>query len=89
MKKEPQQVSPYPIRLTAELKEKLKQSAKENGRSLNAEMLIRLDSSFNQNTEQHFIDSINVDKKNAKRYIKQVIQELLEEIEKSKKSTKK
>ena len=84
MKKETQQVSPYPIRLTAELKEKLKESAKRNGRSLNAEMLIRLDASFNQNTEQHFIDSIDVDKQNTKKYLKQLIQELLDEIEESK-----
>lgn len=40
------QVSPYPIRLTLELREKLEESARASGRSLNAEMLLRLDASY-------------------------------------------
>lgn len=51
MKKEKQQVNPYPIRLTASLKERLQVSAKNNGRSLNAEMLLRLESTFNYDLE--------------------------------------
>jgi hypothetical protein len=51
MKKEKQQVNPYPIRLTASLKERLQVSAKNNGRSLNAEMLLRLESTFNDDLE--------------------------------------
>lgn len=46
MSKENQQVNPYPIRLTKELKAKLEESAKQHGRSLNAEMLLRLEASF-------------------------------------------
>lgn len=46
MSNESQQVNPYPIRLTPELKVKLQASAKANGRSLNAEMLLRLEASF-------------------------------------------
>ncbi|OQX15723.1 MAG: hypothetical protein BWK73_05810 [Thiothrix lacustris] len=46
MSKEPQQVNPYPIRLTKELREKLDTAAKAAGRSLNAEMLLRLEASF-------------------------------------------
>lgn len=46
MSKENQQVNPYPIRLTKELKVKLEESAKQHGRSLNAEMLLRLEASF-------------------------------------------
>jgi len=84
MSKEQQQVNPYPIRLTAELKEKLKDSAKTNGRSLNAEMLIRLDASFNINTEQHFIDSIDIDKPNTEKVLKKLIEEILDKREESK-----
>ncbi len=46
MSKESQQVNPYPIRLTKELRAKLEASAKDAGRSLNAEMLMRLEASF-------------------------------------------
>lgn len=46
MSKENQQVNPYPIRLTKELKVKLEESAKLHGRSLNAEMILRLEASF-------------------------------------------
>ena len=40
------QVHPYPVRLTPELREKLEDAAKTAGRSLNAEMLLRLEASF-------------------------------------------
>lgn len=51
MKKDKQQVNPYPIRLTLGLREKLQDSAQKNGRSLNAEMLLRLESTFNYDLE--------------------------------------
>lgn len=47
-----QQATPYPIRLTADLKEKLKKSAKANGRSLNAEMTFRINASFDDKKEE-------------------------------------
>lgn len=50
-----QQVNPYPIRLPKELREKLEAVAKANGRSLNAEMLLRLEASLREeegNTEK-------------------------------------
>jgi hypothetical protein len=40
------QVSPYPVRLTPELREQLENAARAGGRSLNAEMLLRLEASF-------------------------------------------
>ncbi|OQX04483.1 MAG: hypothetical protein BWK73_36070 [Thiothrix lacustris] len=46
MSKEYQQVNPYPIRLTKELRERLEASAKEASRSLNAEMIRRLEASY-------------------------------------------
>ncbi|HFC92282.1 MAG TPA: Arc family DNA-binding protein [Leucothrix mucor] len=51
MKKDKQQVNPYPIRLTLGLREKLQDSANKNGRSLNAEMLLRLEATFNYDLE--------------------------------------
>ena len=46
------QVSPYPVRLTPELREKLEESARTAGRSLNAEMMLRLEASF--------VDAVNI-----------------------------
>ena len=46
MSKEDQRIHPYPVRLTKELREKLDAAAKAAGRSLNAEMLLRLEASF-------------------------------------------
>ena len=46
MTKEDSRIHPYPIRLTRELREQLETIAKANGRSLNAEMLLRLEESL-------------------------------------------
>ncbi|MDQ5769566.1 Arc family DNA-binding protein [Thiothrix subterranea] len=48
MSKEDQRIHPYPVRLTKELREKLDTAAKAAGRSLNAEMLLRLEASFSE-----------------------------------------
>lgn len=48
MSTEDNRVNPYPIRLTPELKERLQASAKANGRSLHAEMMLRLEASFTE-----------------------------------------
>lgn len=45
MKKDNVQVN---FRLPQELKDKLEQSAQENGRSITSELIIRLDESFNK-----------------------------------------
>ncbi|MFZ1389734.1 MAG: Arc family DNA-binding protein [Thiolinea sp.] len=52
MSKESQQVNPYPIRLTKELREKLEAIAKANGRSLNAEMILRLESTLESDSNE-------------------------------------
>ncbi|EJH7012915.1 Arc family DNA-binding protein [Salmonella enterica] len=39
-------IAPYGVRLPAELKEKLQATAKENGRSLNSEIIFRLNLSY-------------------------------------------
>jgi hypothetical protein len=45
--KEYPQANPYPIRLPKDLKAKIEESATRNSRSLNAEMVLRLESTFN------------------------------------------
>ncbi|MEN9434566.1 MAG: hypothetical protein RLZZ422_2155 [Pseudomonadota bacterium] len=52
MSKEDQRHHPYPIRLTKELRERLEDAARLAGRSLNAEMLLRLEASFHESDEQ-------------------------------------
>lgn len=51
MSKEDQRIHPYPIRLTKELREKLDAAAKAAGRSLNAEMMLRLEASFAEQSD--------------------------------------
>lgn len=44
-------VTPYPVRMPDELRAELERVAKENGRSLNAEILLRLQSTLDQPAE--------------------------------------
>jgi hypothetical protein len=44
MSKEDQRVNPYPVRLSRETKQKLEAIAKANGRSLNAQIVMMLES---------------------------------------------
>ena len=53
MSKEDNRINPYPIRLTKELTVKLEDSAKLHGRSLNAEMLLRLEASFSDESQNN------------------------------------
>ena len=43
-------IAPFGLRMQPELKESLEDAAKINGRSLNAEIVSRLESSFNKST---------------------------------------
>ncbi len=54
------QVSPYPIRLTPELRERLEASAKAAGRSLNAEMMLRLEASYVDTENIHTLTAAQV-----------------------------
>lgn len=48
------QANPYPIRLPKDLKAKIEEAAKRHSRSLNAEMVLRLESTFNNlDTKEH------------------------------------
>lgn len=58
MSKDKQQVNPYPIRLTVELRAKLEDAAKTEGRSLNAEMLLRLESSFEDGDSELTVEKV-------------------------------
>lgn len=43
----------YKLRMPADLRDKLKKAAKENHRSMNAEMVARLQESFQPDVQQH------------------------------------
>ncbi|WP_329754995.1 Arc family DNA-binding protein [Stenotrophomonas maltophilia] len=47
-------ITPFPVRLSRELRERLDASAKEAGRSLNAEIVQRLEASFGHNKRTAF-----------------------------------
>lgn len=52
------QISPYPIRMPAELREQLEESARKGSRSLHAEIISRLTTSFSPRT----LDEVEVAK---------------------------
>lgn len=45
---EPKQQAPYPLRMPTDLRDRLEKAAKESGRSMNSEVVARLQSSFDQ-----------------------------------------
>ncbi|MDC9623914.1 MULTISPECIES: Arc family DNA-binding protein [Xenorhabdus] len=52
-------IAPFGVRMTSELKERLQEEAKKNGRSLNAEIVKRLEGSLgdiNQQSLEHRAD---------------------------------
>jgi len=65
------QVSPYPVRLAPELRVKLEESARAAGRSLNAEMMLRLEASF--------VDAANIQSLTAAQImeVRRIVQEEL------------
>lgn len=73
MNKESQQVNPYPIRLTHELRERLEIAAKQAGRSLNAEMLLRLELSFKNEVEAFESSNVLTEER-----VREIFNEILE-----------
>lgn len=63
--------SSYPLRLPEDLREKLEQSAKENGRPLSSEILMRLEFTFDSDAqkkrEKELLDVQELTNKNAQR----------------------
>lgn len=61
-------ISPYPIRMPHELREKLEESARKGSRSLHAEIISRLNSSFSPKTLDDFsiIKAAELDKEIAR-----------------------
>lgn len=57
--KEKVQVTPYPLRLPPDLRETLEAICKENGRSLNAEIVLRLNQSFSESEDNRLIEALN------------------------------
>lgn len=53
----PKQLPPYGLRIPPDLKEGIQKAAKENNRSMHAEIIARLEASFRQSIDlQHLVD---------------------------------
>ena len=74
MTKDIHRITPYPLRLFPDFRKKLEDVAKANGRSLNAEIVARLEWSFSKEipTDEKEIASLH------RRVIKQVLAEELD-----------
>lgn len=62
------QVTPYPLRLSVDLREKLEKTAQGAGRSLNAEIVARLQGSFEQNLASlNWLDLVKILEEEARK----------------------
>ena len=86
MKKEYQQLPSYPLRLEPETRAKLEAIAKANGRSLHAEISMRLEASLQANETTPTSERVEMTADEANELIfetkKQIIEELKEFIQK-------
>lgn len=53
-------INPFGLRMQPELRHKVEEAAKQNRRSLNAELIARIEASFNENN-----DSVNIGATNS------------------------
>lgn len=62
------QITPYPLRLSADLRDRLEQTAQVAGRSLNAEIVARLQESYELNIASlNWLDLIKILEKEAQK----------------------
>ena len=78
MDNERKRIVPFPLRLPPELRAEIEKSARDNTRSLNAEILHILSSRFD--VEQHIIDTLNSGNTEATNTIKSAMAELLDDL---------
>jgi len=71
MAKNTHRITPYPLRLEADLRVQLEEIAKDNGRSLNTEIAMRLKSSLDFNKDSFLTE------KEVRRIAKELIREEL------------
>ena len=83
MSKDKKRITPYPLRLAPELRERLNKSSKENSRSLHAEILHILSNHFD--AEQVIIEAIENDDPKVTNILNSKIAELIDDMLEKKK----
>ena len=83
MNNDKKRITPFPLRLPPDLRKELELSAKENSRSLNAEILYVLSTRFD--AEQMIIEGIKSENPKIKNIIKLTMSELFDDLLKEKK----
>lgn len=54
------QIAPFGLRMLPDLKEKIEQAARESGRSMNAEIVARLEQTFSQKTPDELLSALAI-----------------------------
>lgn len=66
-------IAPFGLRMPPELRDKIEEAAKRNGRSMNAEVIARLSSTFEAEAGQQ------IDKAELERVVKKAVKDALKE----------
>ena len=70
---------PYSVRLPVELREALKLKAKNNGRSMHAEILMRLEDSLIENPKDQLLAGYDFNSPENREYLKEIMREVIKE----------
>ena len=70
---------PYSVRLPVELREALKLKAKNNGRSMHAEILMRLEDSLIENPKDQLLAGHDFNSPENREYLKEIMREVIKE----------
>jgi len=70
---------PYSVRIPPALREKLETSAKNNGRSLHADLLLRLEESFKRISTEGLLKTIDLSTPENRKILKAAIKEVIRE----------
>ena len=70
---------PYSVRLPIDMRDTLKKVAKNNGRSLHAEILLRLEQSLDKTPEKDLMAKIDLSSPEYKKILKAAIKEVIRE----------
>jgi predicted DNA-binding protein len=72
---------PYSVRLPVELREALKLKAKNNGRSMHAEILMRLENSLIKTPKDKLLAEHDFNAPENREYLKEIMREVIREDE--------
>jgi predicted DNA-binding protein len=70
---------PYSVRLPVELRETLKVKAKKNGRSMHAEILLRLENSLIETPKDQLLAEHDFNSPENREYLKEIMREVIKE----------